>query len=231
MKKIFLAFSFRNEDHELANSVEQVLASQDIRVTTGEHLGGEQLTPAVQARITQADGLIALLTRRDQLAGGGWTTHQWVQQELDYAHNNQKPAIALIEDGISVGGMSAPHEHIPFNRANPLAAFLALVETVGLWKQQAGRTLKVQILPEDLARKVGRGTGNFKCKYRFFVNDESSNWRDAVPVKEPGGTFVYVKGVRDEHTIQILVENQQKKWSSPATSQWMQIQLSPEEED
>ncbi len=77
-EKIFLGFAFRNEDRELATNIEVLLASHNIKMITGEHLGGDQLTDAVTERIDQADALIGLLTRREQLASGGWTTHQWV---------------------------------------------------------------------------------------------------------------------------------------------------------
>lgn len=226
MKKVFLAFAFRDEDRGLATNVEQLLASHDVRVTTGARLGGEQLTPAVQARIDQADGLIALLTRRDQKVAGGWTTHPWVQDELNYARNQHKRAIALVEDGVDVGGMYAQHERIPFDREKPLQALLALSETIGLWKLEAGRTLKVQILPDELARKVGQGNGTFGCRYRFVVQGRYTDWKEVLPVPEPGGTFVYLEGVSDEHMIQLKVEDQAMKWESPAVSQWMQVRLS-----
>lgn len=229
MKRVFIAFAFRDEDQELANYVDQLLASYDIRSTTGENLGGDQLTPAVQTRIEDSDGLIALLTRRDQKVSGSWTTHPWVRDELAYARNKGKQAIALIEDGVDVDGMYAPHEYIPLSRDNPLKAFLALAQTFGEWKRRAGRTLKVQILPMGLARKVASINGSYKCRHRFLLEGSSSEWIEVEPIKETGGTFVYLKGVRDDHMIQLHVEDQGTRWTSPATSQWMQIQLSRED--
>ena len=72
--RVFLAFSFRDEDKLLVQRSQQLLESLSTQVVTGERLGGEQLTAAVKARIDDADALVGLLTRRDQLAqGGGWT--------------------------------------------------------------------------------------------------------------------------------------------------------------
>jgi hypothetical protein len=227
MKTVFMAFSFREEERPLVSSVDHLAASHYIKVVTGEDLGGEQLTPAVQRRIDQSDGLIALLTRRDERKAGGWTTHQWVQDELAYARTKGKRGIALIEEGVDAAGMYAPHEYIPLDRSKPLKAFVSLSETLGTWKWEAGRIVKVQILPTSLAEKVGRENG-CKCRHRFVVEGKFSEWKEVSVVPEPGGAFVYLEGVRDDHMIQLVVEAEKTKWVSPAASQWMQIQLKME---
>lgn len=224
--KIFLAFSFRQEDKGLVSYVEQLLASQFVPIITGERLGGEQLTPAVQARIEQAHALVGLLTRRDQKIRSGWTTHQWILDEIAYARAQKTRVIALVEDGVDVGGMYQSHEYIPFKRDNLMEALLVLSEHVGLWKNEFGRTVKVQILPESLAKKVGTTISNVRCRHRLCLQGKYTEWREVTPVMEPGGTFIYVEGVHDEHLVQIQVEDQRKIWQSPATSQWMSVRLS-----
>ena len=82
MKKVFLSFSFRDEDRPLVSAVEQLLSSHELMSVTGKKLGGGPLTPTVMHRIEECDALIALLTRRDEKAIGGWTTHDWVRDEL-----------------------------------------------------------------------------------------------------------------------------------------------------
>ena len=47
-----------------------------------------------------------------------------------------------------------------------------------------------------------------------------------TPIPEPGGTFIYVEGVQDDHLVHIQVEDERRIWQSPATSQWMQVRLS-----
>jgi hypothetical protein len=222
---VFLAFSFRTEDRPLVRYVEQLLASQLVQVVTGERLGGEQLTPAVKARIEQADALVALLTRRDQLTGGGWTTHDWVKDEIGYARAKGKRAIALVEDGVDVGGMYEPHECIHLIRDTVIDALLILSENVSLWKWERGRTVKVQILPQELAQKIGVGGPGIRCMHRLCLNGKYSEWREATPVPELGGTFVYIEGVQDDQLVQIRVEEPNKAWQSPATAQWLQVQL------
>ena len=220
---IFLAFAFRDEDKSLVGYIDRLLASQFVQVKTGENLGGDMLTPAVQKRIEESDALIALLTRREQLQTGGWTTHQWVKDELAWARSKGKNAIALVEDGVAVNGMFQPNEWIPLLRDKPLEAILRLAETVGGWKQDAGRMVKVQLVPEEIARKLGEG--GIPCRHRLWQQGRYTDWHDVTPVPEVGGTFVYLDGVKEDHLIQIRAEEADKIWQSPATSQWMLVQL------
>ncbi len=118
--KIFLGFSFRNEDKDIVEQVGQLITSHLVQVETGERLGGEQLTPTVQERIQHCEALVAVLTRRDPKQDGKWTTHQWVLDEMGYARANGKKAIALVEQGVDIGGMYQSHELIPLDKANPI---------------------------------------------------------------------------------------------------------------
>jgi hypothetical protein len=228
MKTLFLSFSFNDQDRDLVAGVERLLASHEIRPINGRRLGGQALTPAVLRRIEECDGCVALMTRRDELAAGGWTTHPWVDDELKHARSKDLPAIALVEDGVKPTGAYAEHERIPLVREKPLDAFLALSETIGLWRRQrAGRMLKVQLQPEELARTVSRRANGHSCRYRLIQPGQSAEWRDAEPVREVGGVFLYVPGVKDEHLIEVEVRNG-GTWTSPATGQWLQVELENE---
>jgi hypothetical protein len=221
----FLAFAFRDEDKELVGHVDRLLASHSIFSVTGEGLGGEQLTPAVQQRIDETDALIGLLTRRDAKVNGTFTTHQWVLDEIAYARNHGKRAIAVVEDGVDIGGMYQPHEYIQLDRDNVHLALLRVSETIGQWKRESGRTVKVQLLPEDLALQIGaNGEG---VEGNLWRASKQTGWTTLTPVPEGGGTFVYVGGVQDDHLIQIRFKEEGNVWWSPATSQWMQVRLTP----
>lgn len=225
--RVFLAFSFRIEDKELVGHVERLLASHDIRIATGERLGGEALTPSIKARINDVDGLVAVLTRRDQLVSGTWTTHQWVQDELAHARSLGKKAIALVEEGVAVAGMYQPNEHLVLRSGAWLDAFLDLSETLAVWRAGIGRTVKVQILPQALAHKLGVDHENTRCRHRLGWQGKFTDWQEVPSVPEVGGTFVYVPGVKDEHLIQLEVSGVgDKSWRSLAASQWMQVELS-----
>jgi hypothetical protein len=81
--RIFLGFSFRDEDKEIVELVDQLIAGHLVEMKTGERLGGEQLTPTVQRRIEDCHALVGILTKRDKKQDGKWTTHQWVQDEIN----------------------------------------------------------------------------------------------------------------------------------------------------
>ena len=50
------------------------------------------------------------------LVDGGWTTHDWVRHELTVAREAGKPAIGVIESGVSTAGPYGDHERIDLDR-------------------------------------------------------------------------------------------------------------------
>ncbi|MBL7161087.1 MAG: TIR domain-containing protein [Anaerolineales bacterium] len=229
MENIFLSFSFRDSDRELVSQLEKLLVSHNINVVTGRRLGGGQLTDEIRSKINQSGALIALLTRRELLASGDWTTHDWVRDELNFARGANKKAIALIETDVQTGGAFGNHEHIPFDRANPMSAFLALSETVGIWKAQSGRIIKVNIMPETLAQHPGHANGQIQCQYRYMKASlgELTEWMTTTTLPEGRGAVVYLRGVQDDYLIQLQIHDGQTQWISPVSPQLVVIELNP----
>ena len=147
MKKIFLSFSFRDADRELVGMVDQLVMSHQLTRETGRRLEGQDLTDAIREKINQADGLIALLTRRDLRDDGNWTTHDWVRDELNFARQAKLPAIALLEDGVVMSGAFSEHERIHFSRDKLPDALLALSET--------SRVVETPVRPADQGQHSG----------------------------------------------------------------------------
>lgn len=223
--QIFLGFSFREDDKEIVELVDQLIASHAVRIQTGERLGGEQITPAVQQRIEACDALVGVLTRRDLRQDGKWTTHQWVLDEISWARGKNKKVIALIEQGVEVAGMFGANEHLPLDKANPLQTLIGLSERIGLWRQELGRTVKVQILPEAIAQKVIDEESGIRCRHRLVKGGKYGQWQELTAVPETGGTFVLINGIQDDDLIQLQVQHANKMWQSVATSQWIQVTL------
>ncbi|MDF0666891.1 MAG: toll/interleukin-1 receptor domain-containing protein [Nitrospira sp.] len=132
--RIFLSFSFREEDHDLVNVVERILASHGARIVSGQTLAGENISEAIKRCLQETDALVALFTRRDLLADGTWTTHAWVRDEYVYVRSINKPALALVEDGVEGGGATEGTEFITLDRKAPLPTLLALSEVLGRWR-------------------------------------------------------------------------------------------------
>jgi hypothetical protein len=205
--------------------VDTLLESHGLRVISGEVLGGGWLTDEIKARIQKSDALVALMTRRSVPPDYGGT-HPWVVDEFKHAKHLQKSAIALVEPGVSVVGAYQDAERIEYDRQDGLKAFLKLSRTIGLWKSQAGRLLKVQLLPQSLADQIAAASGNALCKYCFYDTEGTQgHWRNASAVPEGDGTYLYLKGVTEEVRIQVRVELEGRVWFSRALPQGMPVEL------
>src|SRR5262245_27998140 len=148
MRDVFLSYHYDEPNTRIARQIEELLESHNLRATTGDVLGGGVLTDEIKRQIDEADALIALVTRNQQLANGGWTTHEYVKNEVQHARDTKKPAIALVEQGVDVTGLYKENEFIPYIPSQALPAFLKLSRTIRSWKNRAGRTIKLQLLPE-----------------------------------------------------------------------------------
>jgi hypothetical protein len=227
MNSAFVSYHFSDEDRPLVTHVERLLASHGVFIRTGNTLGGGPLAREVLELIEAADGLVALMTRRDALAGGTeYTTHPWVTDEYNHARSIKKPAIALVEAGVRTGGAYQEHERIPLDRANLVPALLKLSETIGKWKRDAGRTLMVRIRPDDTAARMA--ADDAACEYRLWVRDRASDWRPATLIPEGEGTFVYVQGVKDDTRVQVRVKWKGTDWHlTRIHQQWAEVILPP----
>ncbi len=227
---VFLAYSFRVEDRPLVAQIERLLTSHDVHLVTGARLGGEQLTPAVQSRIESADALIAVMTKREPVdaAANKWRTHPWVGDELAYGRAKSKRAIALVENGVDVGGLYGDYERISLDRTNPVEALLDLSETIGTWKAELGSAWQVQLEPSQIGREL-RTKSELKCRYRFVSRQGwRTDWKDSPdPIVQGNGTIVYVEGARLEHVyVEVeIIRGNTAEWYSEATPQLIRVAL------
>lgn len=225
MDKCFLSFSFASQqDRLLVGHVEALFESHDIRAVTGEYLGGARLTAEIEKRIGECDGLVALLTARESdQATNDFSL--WVQNELVIARAKQLPAIALIERTLNVGGAYADNERIDYDPSAPAPALVKLSQTLGHWRRSSGRWVKVNLQPDDFARRLGRNGGS--CEYRLSRLRDAwqSDWREARVRQETGGTFAYLSGVHDDWLIELRANLGGERWSCPATQQQLMAKL------
>ncbi len=233
--KVFLSYSFSGDDSDLVQDLERLLSSQNILVAKGRRLGGGLLHPEVRQRIDDSDGLIALKTKRESVGDprdNRWRSSPWIDYEYTHARDKGKQAIALVEEGVETDGPFESYERIALDRTHPLEAFLALSETLGLWKEQKGIHRIVQIRPDELGR-VFRTNKDLKCRYRYIgYGGIRGEWIDAEPILQASGTLLYLKGVRDDDTlIEVeILEDQSPRWWSPATSQFISVEMQAWEE-
>jgi hypothetical protein len=214
VRDVFLSYRYDPANEELARKAEELIESHNLRAVTGDVLGGEAITPELLRQIEEADCLVALLTRRDQLVGGGWTTHPFCVDELKHARSKAIPAIALLEEGVTNGGMFQEHEYITFRPEQPLAAFLKLSSTLWRWKLRGGRLQRVQLLPSQLTQDLyTRGRG---CRWEYRVSNglRDSTWTEVEPRKEGQGVFLLVRVQDDTTLIDVKVDDGAQRRSS-----------------
>src|SRR5574338_1323678 len=133
--KIFLSYSFRPEDQELASKIRETLEDFDFKTETGKHLGGAELEDEIKKRIEDVGALVTLFTKRSH-AECNESTHDWVKWELQQARDKDKFAIVLIEDGVPLGGPEKSKEYIQFAREKFDATLLALMKKTMVWKRR-----------------------------------------------------------------------------------------------
>jgi len=162
------------------------------------------------------------MTRREKKENGDWTTHQWVQDEFGHAKSKKIRAIAIIEKGVKREGMYESHEYISYDPENKLTAFLKLSATLGVWKEESGRPVKVWIQPDKIARDYAT---NAEWRYRFNVKGEYSRWQGVELTTEPGGCFIYLPNVSDDASIQIQTRTNNSCAESICSPQWVVVNL------
>ena len=229
MKRIFLSFSFRDADRLLNSQIEQLVASHNLTTVTGERAGGQPLRDRIFRQIQKCDGLVALLTRREALADTGagvtWTTSEWVKEELNHGRANQLKNIALVENGVNIEGAFIDHERIHFSRENLSEALLSLSATLGLWKSEAGRTLKLTISSHELLQSPRFLTSRMQIEYRYLIEGETTAWQPASLIRETGSAVVFLPGVQDNYLVQLGVRDGPNEWESDFVPQTIAIEL------
>jgi hypothetical protein len=229
MKRIFLSFSFRPDDRQVNNKVIRLVQSHNLNTVTGERAGGQPLRDRIFEQIAGSDALVAVLTRRDQLANTGdgvfFTTSEWVKNELNHGRTNSLKTIALVEEGVKMEGAFTDHEWLPFTRTNMEDGLLKLSETLGLWQREAGRTLKIMIVSPELMQNPRFIRSQMVIEYQFLVAGAPAGWQRGRLIREAGSAMIFVKGVQDNYLIQIRVTDGPDQWESDFGSQTVPILL------
>lgn len=228
MRTVFLAHSFADQDRAFASQVERLIRSQGLFVATGKNLAGRQLGIEVTRRIEDADAVIALCTERAIQPVAG--THPWVLQEYAIGRaaavtNPVKNAIAVWQTNIPVQGIDTGYEHIEYDPAQSTETFVRLCEVIGEWKQRAGRLLKVQLMPDAVALRIGQDAARVRCEYRWQADGKEEDWTSAQVRRELGGIFGYLRVPDSAEMIQVRATGPNVSCESAYTPVRMFVQM------
>lgn len=217
MKKIFLSYTYApHPDYaaqcdELQRGVRIVAQAMGLRIETGEDLGGGALNPEVKGRIEDSDALIAIVT--PQLDAGNKTLPQWVLDEYTHSKSVGKSAIRVIHADLNIGGMHANEHYIKYGAVPISSTLISVMSTIGLWKGQIGRAMRIEIAPTDVCRRFRSESGH-QCSYQLLRDAKESNWRPAKVFPEPGAIYAYLNGVPDDSKLRLRLQVDGETWQS-----------------
>lgn len=218
MQRIFVSFHFDDQGKALADQVQTLISSHGLHAVTGERLGGVPLADGVKSKIEACDALICLLTEQS-----GDRNTNWVQQERTVADTLGKPTCAVLMNGMDDPGMFEGNEYLQYDPNHGESLILALSETIGIWKREAGHSLPVLIEPERAAEvAINDGTS---VRYRFWRPEGRTEWQDAVARRKAGGALIYLNGAQVEDEIEVELKYGASEWFSEALPQTIRIPL------
>ena len=114
---VFLSCSFAADDSEVNELVRGVCTGVGLACVNVN--AGFSASPSEKAReyISSADGLIAVVTKRDRLDGGDFNSSSAVQAEISIAFGIGKPILIICEKGVKYDGFTDNNTtRLPFSR-------------------------------------------------------------------------------------------------------------------
>ena len=119
---VFIAQQFNADDSELVNYIkDKVLKPNGFTSYEGSAEGLEEFRHAILNKIRYARFYLCLLTKRIELAHGGYASSVWLYQETGVAVAYDKKPLLLVEEGIDsqyIGELQKVYQYITFTRSN-----------------------------------------------------------------------------------------------------------------
>jgi hypothetical protein len=226
MDSLFVATSFHDPDRALVDEISSIITALGMQPVAGRNAGGEQLEQAIEKRIEDCDGLVALFTKRNE--GDGWPTHPWVMGEFGHAVTKKKPAIAIVDNEINWSSTKwAGRERIALDRALPAKAMMLLMRELSEWKRNAGITLTAILTTVDVLKCHWEHPERFAVRYRTVARAKPDEYRTTNSFYRDGQAFVInLPGIpTQDHLVEMEVSCGQKKWRSTAVRQLVPVEL------
>ena len=212
--KVFVGYGYNERDQWIPDLVFPLVRAFGCEVLTGEDMQGLQLSPEVQRRIENADGLIAFRTRREGPdAQGVYTSHRWVDNELTLAIGNNARVVEVREAGVDPqDGLAGDRQRIEYKEAERDKLLVELAKTVGSWV----RVSRLQLLPQSFVSEIRPllGAPGFRCSYTVLDGSRESAPRETAVRPIKGGLFIWADGLSSESLIQVTIEGNGKRWTS-----------------
>lgn len=229
MQQVFLSFTYKphpdhvDETEELRRRVSMVIESMDLRVVTGEDIGGEALTAEIKERIDRSDALVALLTPWKDPPGNK-VAPPWVNDEFTYAKAKDKRAFRISHPDFAGAGMYAAHEYTTYTKESLADTLLKLMKTLALWRKESGRPMEIEIALDAAGQRFDPARVR-ACEFQLFRNYEESDWRKATIWPQPGALYAYLPAVPDQAKLRLRLQLDNETWLSDYQSPVGRVQM------
>ncbi len=218
MHSVFLSYSFKNENEPLVKTVRSIIDAVGFRVIDGKILDTNQVGSGVTEKLKKCYGAVCLLTKEAFQSG-------WVDAEFWQAVGANINVCLLCDSSLTLGNAYQGRVKFPFDDTDSLKAVELLSGTLGLWKQTAGNTARVLLLPREIGEEAIQQ--NARCEYRY-INDMSadeSEWQEARLVPYVAGVQAILPKVPANHSVKVKLTYSQRVIDSPYTPQQITLQL------
>ena len=171
---VFLSYPFGQKQEWIKHCVSAILSRWGYVVDDGSQFEGLPIADAVQRTIGRARTMVAFLTKRRKLVGGGWVSSDWVLQEIGFARGKDVPVIAIVEAGVDVKlGILSDVQSIPLDPKAPYHSLIrlrsALRSVLPNWN------LPDEVRIEHIAQPTARESG--KQWWDFWTWADASSLR------------------------------------------------------
>lgn len=218
MHSIFLSYSFQNEDDPFVKTVRTIIDAVGFRVIDGKILDTNHVGPGVTEKLKICHGAVCVLTKEAYASG-------WVDAEFWQAVGAKKKVCLLCDDSLQLGNPYQGRSKILFSENDCLKAIQTLSGTLGVWKQAAGISTRVLLLPPDIGEIAIEQ--NAQCWYRCIdeQSTDESDWEQAKLVHYIAGVQAILPRVPANHSVKVKLEFANKIVNSSYTPQQITLEL------
>jgi uridine kinase len=128
---VFLAYQFADDD--LVEGLRIYLRDKALTVLDGKLVDG-RITKGILARIRQSHFFVGIVSKRDELKIGGFTSSSWILEEKGAAIMADCKIILMVEEGVDehyVGFLQSDAQRIAYNVKNFSSKFPAVLYQLG----------------------------------------------------------------------------------------------------
>lgn len=209
--RIFVSYSFREENRWVQDYVLPLISCFGHKALTGEILQGEPIPQEVRGLIQQANRVLCFTTRASPIYGPqgevtGYAPPGWVRDELMLARGASKEAIEFREAGVTYDGAAPFSAWHAFDRDQLPALLLRLAEVLRGWPV-GPLMLRLRVPPqlaEEFDTRVQAAGPMAECTAR--EEDGTVFLSERLPVRKVDDRYVVPFWIKPDPNLSIEID-------------------------